>query len=232
MTRLGGVSQGPFAALNLGSTVNDRSEAVKENHSLVYATFNLDADQIVSPYQVHQRHVAYVRFQDGGTVVPDTDALITDVAGLVMLLRFADCVPVLFYDPVHHAAGLAHAGWRGISLNVCQACVEAMANAFGSQPQDLWTGIGPAICQQHYVVSLDVVDAINATLPPSVHVAEIRANQWFVDLPGAVDAQLRSLGVQQVNHSALCTACQTKEWYSHRAESGVTGRFGVFVKLM
>lgn len=231
LTRLGGVSMGAFSALNLGSTVGDNPDAVKENHRLIYTNFNLDKAQVVSPYQVHQRQVARVGIQDGGSVIPATDALITNTPGVVLLLRFADCVPVLFYDPIHHAAGLAHAGWRGIAAGVSQACVQAMQREFGSHPQDLWAGIGPAICKQHYAVNLDVVNAINASLTSSVRIAEKRTGQWFVDLPGAVDAQLRSLGVQQVNHASLCTACQTKEWYSHRAESGVTGRFGVFVML-
>lgn len=232
LTRLGGVSHGAFSALNLGSTVNDSADAVEENHRLVYTNFSLDAARVVSPHQVHQCHVARVGLQDGGTVVPATDALITNTPGVVLLLRFADCVPVLFYDPIHHAAGLAHAGWRGVSVEVCRACIEAMRREFGSQPQDLWAGIGPAICKQHYAVNFDVVNAIQATLTPSTHFAEMRAGQWYVDLPGAVDAQLRGLGMQQVTHSALCTAGDTQEWYSHRAESGVTGRFGVFVRLV
>jgi len=231
LTRLGGVSQGPFSTLNLGSTVGDNPDSVKENHRLVYTSFNLDEAQVVSPYQVHKRQVARVGLQDGGSVIPATDALITNTPGVVLLLRFADCVQVLFHDPIHHAAGLAHAGWRGVAAGVIPACVQAMKQEFGSRPDDLWVGIGPAICKQHYAVNLDVVDAISAAVPPSAHIAEKRAGQWFADLPGAVNAQLRNLGIQQVNHASLCTACQTEEWYSHRAESGITGRFGVLVML-
>ena len=231
LTRLGGVSQEPFSALNLGSTVGDDPDAVKENHRLVYENFNIDAAQVISPHQVHKNHVARVGSQHGGSIIPATDALITNVPGAVLLLRFADCVPVLIYDPIHHAAGLAHAGWRGIAACVVPACIQAMKREFGSHPPDMWASIGPAICQKHYAVNIDVVDAINAVVPPSANITGTSSGQWYADLPGAVGAQLRILGFQQVNHASLCTACHTEEWYSHRAESGTTGRFGVFVML-
>ena len=231
LTRLGGVSQGPFSSLNLGSTVGDDPDAVKENHRLVYANFNLDATQVVSPHQVHKNHVVRVGSKHGGSIIHATDALITNTPDIVLLLRYADCVPVLFYDPIHHAAGLAHAGWRGIAAGVIPACVQAMILKFGSHPHDMWAAIGPGICQQHYAVSLDVVKAITATVPPSANIAVKTAGQWFANLPGAVDAQLRNLDFQQVNHASLCTACHTEEWYSHREESGMTGRFGVFAML-
>jgi YfiH family protein len=231
LTRLGGVSQGRYSALNLGSSIGDDPCAVKENHQLVYANFNLNASQVVSPYQVHQQHVARVGKQDGGSIIPATDALITNTPGVVLLLRFADCVPVLFYDPIHRAAGLAHAGWRGIAAGVIPACVQAMEREFDSRPHDLWVGIGPAICKHHYAVNLDVIDAIKAAVPTSAHIFEKRAGHWFADLPGAVDAQLRHIDIKQIYHAAICTACQTGEWYSHRAESGITGRFGVLVML-
>ena len=231
LTRLGGVSQGPFSALNLGSTVGDDPIAVKENHRLVLTNFHLNQSQVVSPHQVHKHHVVRVHLHHGGSVIPDTDALITNTPGLVLLLRFADCVPVHFYDRKHHAAGLAHAGWRGIAAGVVGASVDAMRREFGSHPRDLWAGIGPAICEQHYAVNQDVVNAIRAAVPASALIAKQVGTQWFVDLPGAVCAQLRDLGIQQIETSSLCTACQTDEFYSHRAESGMTGRFGAFVML-
>jgi YfiH family protein len=186
---------------------------------------------VVSPYQVHHRRVARVTADDGGTIIPATDALITNITGLTLLLRFADCVPVLFYDPVHHAAGLAHAGGRGIAAGVLPACVQAMMREFDATPSTLWAGIGPAICQQHYQVNLDVVDALRAAVPPAADIAAIHEGHWTADLPGAVDAQLRSLKLENVHHANLCTACRNDDWYSHRAEAGKTGRFGVLVRL-
>ena len=193
--------------------------------------FDITSSQVVSPHQVHGKRVARVGQRDGGTVIPATDALITDESDVALLLRFADCTPVLFYDPVHRAAGLAHAGWRGVADGVAPATVQAMVDAFGTRPADLWTGIGPAIGPEHYVVGEEVVEAIDATLPDGASASTQREGCWYADLPGALEMQLRAVGVRQVEQSGLCTASRTDEWYFHRAEAGRTGRFGVLVML-
>lgn len=230
-TRCGGVSKGPFASLNLGSTVGDDPRAVSENHRRVYAALGLHPTQVVSPYQVHGAHVAVVDYHDKGLVIPGTDALITAQVGVVLLLRFADCVPILMYDPRHHVVGLAHAGWRGLAAGVIPATVTAMVQHFGSQPADLWAGIGPAIGADHYAVGPDVASAVQRTLLPSTRTATLRDGQWYLDLAASAREQLRMLGVTDISESGICTACHTEEWYSHRAEHGRTGRFGVLAML-
>lgn len=231
VTRLGGVSEGDFAALNLGSTVGDDPAAVTENHRRLRKAFSLDADQVVSPHQVHGRNVVQVGAAQGGTIVAQTDALITAEPGVALLLRFADCTPVLFYDPEHHAAGLAHAGWRGTAAGVVPATVKAMQAHFGTEPGALWAGIGPAIGPAHYAVGPEVISAIERTLPDTASVTERRDGEHFLDLPGAVAAQLHALGVGHVEASGIYTSDRTDEWYSHRVENGRTGRFGVLVRL-
>lgn len=230
-TRLGGVSAGQWSTLNLGSTVGDDPRAVQENHRRVFDAFGITRAQVVSPFQVHGRNVVHVRARDGGMVIPATDALITDAPGVTLLLRFADCVPVLFHDPVQCVVGLAHAGWRGVAAGVALATVQAMMATFGSRPEDVWAGIGPAIGSQHYSVGVEVVEAIQAVLPPGIQAATHCEGRWMMDLPAALEAQLRAVGVMQVEQSGLCTASCVDEWYSHRAEAGRTGRFGVLVML-
>ncbi len=231
LTRLGGASRGAFEALNLGGSVGDEPAAVAENRRRVFDALGIESARVVSPYQVHGCRVARVDGSDGGQVILETDGLITDEPGLGLLLRFADCVPVLFHDPEHQAVGLAHAGWRGTAAGVVPAAVRAMTTAFNTRPQHLWAGIGPAIGPDHYEVGVEVVEAVRATLPSSVNVAERKGDRWYLDLPGAVAAQLDALAVGHVAASGLCTACRTDEWYSHRAEGGATGRFGVMVWL-
>lgn len=150
---------------------------------------------------------------------------------MVLLLRFADCVPVLFYDAANGAVGLAHAGWRGVAARVVPATIAQMVEAFGTDPGDLWAGIGPAIGRDHYAVSDAVVDAVQPTLPPGTQVAFKEGGRWTLDLAGAVHAQLAALGVGNIDQAAICTACHTDEWYSHRAEGGLTGRFGTLITL-
>jgi hypothetical protein len=231
VTRQGGSSRGPFAALNFGGTVGDEPERVADNHRRLYEALSVTPEAVVSPYQVHGNRVALVHESDGGSVIPETDGLITDTPGVVLLLRFADCVPVLFYDPAHHAAGLAHAGWRGVAAGIAPATVKAMAEAFGTRPQDLWAGVGPAIGPDHYAVGEEVVEAVTRTLRGHVPVAAQREGQWYLDLPGAVRAQLQQASVGTVDLAGICTACNTGAWFSHRAESGKTGRFGVTAML-
>ncbi len=231
ITRLGGVSCSPYTSLNLGSTVGDDPKAVAENHQRLFQALGLNPDCVVSPHQVHGRHVAHVDMNDGGTVIPKTDALISHTPGVALLLRFADCVPVLFYDPVHQAVGLAHAGWRGVAAGIVEATVHAMAEAFGTHPADLWAGIGPAIGVDHYEVGLEVIESVKGALPPAAQVSKMREGRWYLNMAEAVAMQLRAAGVQHIEQSGICTACRTGEWYSHRQENGQTGRFGVIVRL-
>ncbi len=231
ITRQGGASQGPFAALNLGSTVGDDPAAVRKNHDRLFAAWSLTRAQVVSPHQVHGSHVACVTHNDGGQLIPQTDALITAARGLALLLRFADCTPVLFYDPEHHVAGLAHAGWRGVAAGVIPATVRALQTTFGSRPPALWAGIGPAISALHYEVGAEVVTAVREAVPADIPIATPDGERWRLDMARAVTAQLHAAGVQNIELSGFCTASNTAEWYSHRAEAGKTGRFGVLVML-
>ncbi len=231
VTRLGGVSQAPYASLNLGHTVGDKAGAVEENHRRLFRVLGLRAGQVVSPHQVHGARVVRVGARDGGTIVRGCDALITDEAGVALMMRFADCAPVLLCDAAHHAVGLAHAGWRGTAARVVAATVRAMAESFGSEPSELWAGIGPAIGGAHYPVGPEVVEAVGATLPEGAGAAFRRGEQWYLDLATALRCQLTALGVGRVELSGFDTAARTDEWYSHRAEKGRTGRFGVLVWL-
>ncbi len=230
LTRLGGVSQGPYATLNLGHTVGDDLRAVQENHRRVFSLFGVDRRQVVSPYQVHSAHVRLVGREHGGTVQNATDGLLTTTPGLMLIFRFADCVPLLLWDPVHRAVGLVHVGWRGAANGVVRAAVDAFVRHAGSHPEDLWAGIGPAIGPCCYRVGPEVVAAVGAThvSPLPVH---RRDDGLYLDLPGAVRAELEAWGVRQIESSGICTACHTDEWFSHRAEGGRTGRFGALVML-
>ncbi len=231
VTRLGGVSRGPYASLNLGSTVGDDPAAVQENLRRLRATFSLSPTQIVSPHQVHEAHVARVTRTEGGLIIPATDALITDDPEVALLLRFADCAPILLYDRRRHVAGLVHAGWRGVVARVVPAAVAALRETFGSSPHDLWVGIGPCISGEHYQVGAEIVAAVAAAVPRDTVFAWRHDGSWYLDLATAILAQLQACNVAAIEMSGLCTASNLHEWYSHRAEGGHTGRFGVLVKL-
>jgi len=232
-TRLGGVSAPPFATLNTAHTVGDEATDVAENHRRICRVMDLDEDSIANGYQVHGASVALIGPDDGGRVRPDTDILLTDRPGIPLMQRFADCVPLVLYDPVRHVLGLAHAGWRGTVQGVAVEAVRAMSQAYGSRPGDIVAGVGPSIGPCCYNVGPEVVARVRADF--------YEANGWLLPQPtGAVHLdlwaancqQLASVGVGQVEVAGLCTACHTEEFFSHRGERGRTGRFGVIGVLL
>ncbi|RLC80988.1 MAG: hypothetical protein DRI81_03530, partial [Chloroflexi bacterium] len=167
-----------------------------------------------------------------GTVQPATDALVTDAPGVPLLMRFGDCASVLFFDSVRRVIGMTHAGWRGVAVGSVPATVRTMTERFGCNPADLWAGIGPTIGPCCYEVGQEVVTAVEAACPPGTKATHDVNGRTHLDLPGAVRAQLRAGGVEQIEDSGLCTACRVDEFFSHRAERGHTGRFGIVMELL
>lgn len=232
-TRLGGVSPAPWATLNVGRSVGDEPQAVDENHGRIYVHLGLEAGQVATPNQVHGNHVAWVGQDAGGQVIAATDGLVTDTPGLGLLLRFADCQPILLYDPVRHALGLVHAGWRGVAQGIARRAVETMQARFESRPRDLLVGLGPAIGPCCYTVGENVASALGYVLPDwsRALAAEGDGQTWKLDLSEANAQLLKAAGVHKIERAALCTACHTDEFYSHRAEQGQTGRFAAVAFL-
>ena len=231
-TRLGGVSREPFDTLNLGNTVGDDQAAVAENHTRVYAHLGSSAAQVTSPRQVHSNRVVVITGDQAGSIIPDSDGIVTTAPRVALLLRFADCQPILLYDPAHHALGLVHAGWRGVAQGIARRAVETMVQAFGTSPGDLLAGLGPAIGPCCYTVGDKVAAAMGYVLSDwSQAMTSLGEDQWSLDLSAANAQQLAAEGVQQIEAANLCTACHQDEFYSHRAGNGRTGRFAVAAYL-
>ena len=231
-TRLGGVSRGSFATLNISENVADDPAAVAENRARIYAYLGIKAEQVVTAGQVHGNRVARVTAADAGHTLPQTDGLLTDTPGLALMLRFADCQPIILYDPEHHALALVHAGWRGAAQGIPRRAVEAMQSAFGSRPAALIAGLGPAIGPCCYTVGQDVAAAMGYALSDWHQVLEPQGeNLWRFDLPAANAQLLADAGVRDIEQTAICTACHTEIFFSHRGDGGRTGRFAVIAFL-
>lgn len=231
-TRLGGVSLEPFDTLNVGNTVGDDAVAVAENHARVYAHLGISAAQVTSPRQVHSNRVAVIGAEQAGSLIPASDGLVTSTPGVGLLLRFADCQPILLYDPTHHALALVHAGWRGVAQGIARRAVETMTRAFGTKPAHLFAGLGPAIGPCHYTVGDKVAAAMGYVLPDwAGALSPLGDDQWRLDLSAANAQQLAAEGVKQIEAADLCTVCHHDEFYSHRAGNGRTGRFAVAAYL-
>ena len=164
------------------------------------------------------------------------DGLITDVPGLMLATFYADCVPLYFVDTKHRAIGLSHSGWRGTVNRMGRATLKAMAEAYGTVPEDVWCAIGPSICQDCYEVSEDVASAFAKEF--SGHECEILiekgGGKYQLDLWKSNEIVLRDAGIlpEHLAVTNLCTCCNPNLLFSHRASHGKRGNLGAFLKLV
>jgi len=246
-TRHGGVSSGPYGRLNLGGHVGDDPAAVAENRRRLAAA--LGVDRLTVADQRHTARVAVVsaalagRGHDGAAdaaaAFPATDALVTDVPGAALAILVADCAPVVLYDPVRRAAGVAHSGRVGTLSGVVPNAVQAMTAAFGSAPADLLVGIGPSIGAASYEIGAAEASAVTAAFGARADRGDqgallrpSRPGHALFDLAGAIRWQLRAAGVPaaQVYDLGIDTAASTGDFFSDRA-ARPCGRFAAIVRL-
>jgi hypothetical protein len=233
-TRRGGVSPAPFDSLNVASSVGDAIKNVQTNRQHMAAALGVGEERTRTVWQVHSADVIVAR-RDApqGDTPPQADGIITDEPGLPLVMRFADCVPIMLHDPVHGAIGIAHAGWRGTVAGIAGAVVQAMVDAYDTRPQDLIAAIGPSIGPCCYEVGPEVVAQVRGAFLDSSGLILPPANGGgpHLDLWAANQRALEVSGVERVEVARLCTACHTHEFYSYRAEAGRTGRFGALISL-
>ena len=234
LTRHGGFSQGAFASLNTGGTVGDDPEAVRANHQRIFDVFGYDYQ---SRYDVWQVHGTAIVCTDSprNPELPFTqaDGILTDNPQVTLFMRFADCVPILLFDPVKKVIGIVHAGWQGTQQKIGKIAVEKMQAKYGSAPEDLVAAIGPSICQDCYEVGQEVHQSFLQSFGRKAEAYfRVEEARLYLDLWAANRDSLRMAGVEQIEVSGICTASHLDDWYSHRAENGKTGRFGVIFSLL
>lgn len=235
-TRQGGVSRAPFASLNLGGTVGDHPGNVYRNREMAFCALQLDYSQMYDVWQVHSSEVVCAAApRDPNTPHRRADAILTNTPGLALMMRFADCVPILLYDPVKKVIGLVHAGWEGTAKKIIINAVQMMKQAYQVEPGDLVAAIGPSIGAHHYEVGKEVVDKISAAFNNTAFQVLQRSDRsqdrFLLDLWKANEILLNQTGVTRIESAAICTACNMEDWYSHRGEKGKTGRFGAIISL-
>lgn len=234
------MSAAPFNTLNLSISVPDDQRHVFANRTLAYATHGRDNNSLVHAHLTHSAEVAVVSHRNYGQYVGPADGLITDELGCGLTMNYADCAPILLYDPVNQAIGLGHAGWQGVVKDLPGAMVRAMRREFGTDPTKLLAGVGPCIGPCCYEVGEMVISAVATTFEQSETLLSpskgsnqtLKSDECrYFDLPEANRRRLADEGVIQIEMSDLCTACRTDLFFSHRAERGRTGRFGVLLSL-
>ncbi len=232
-TRQGGVSTAPWTSLNVGGTVGDDPEHVRENRVRSFSALGRTLESLFDVWQVHSADVVFADAPRPENVDHHkADIILTNKPNVTLYMRFADCVPILFHDPKKGVIGIAHAGWLGTVRGVCAATVKAMKERYDSKPENILAAIGPSIGVDHYEVGPDVVSQVEQAFGDDAkNVIEARDGKTYFDLWNANRIQLEKSGVKQIEVSGLCTACHLDDWYSHRAEKGRTGRFGALIAL-
>lgn len=240
-TKLGGVSEGIFSTMNLSFTRGDRQEAVEENYRRLASALEVSFDRFVFSDQTHTTNVRVVTEEDAGKGLLkerdycDVDGLITNVPGLVLSTFYADCVPLYFVDVKNKAIGLSHSGWRGTVSRMGKVTIQAMAREYGTRPEELICAIGPSICQDCYEVSSDVAETFAEAFKGNADriLIDKRNGKFQLDLWEANKLILLDEGVREENISctSICTCCNEKLLFSHRATNGKRGNLGAFLSL-
>ncbi len=232
-TRQGGVSPAPWDSLNMGGYIGDELENTYLNRVRSFEALGCDPATVYDVWQVHSADVICTDVPRPKNVTPKrADAILTNNSEITLFMRFADCVPILFFDPVKRVVGVAHAGWQGTVKRVVTATVEKMVSVYGSRPAHIRAGIGPSIAAHHYEVGSDVVQQVRDAF--GVQAASLLPSQngsVHFDLWEANRLLLEQAGVKEIEISGLCTSCHPEDWFSHRGEKGRTGRFGALIAL-
>lgn len=240
-TRLGGVSTGIYSSMNLSFTLGDSDQNVFENFRRFCGAIGVDHNRLVFAKQTHKTEIRVVTEQDAGKGIikqrdyDDIDGIITNTRNLPLVTLYADCVPLLFCDPVKKVIGASHAGWKGTVGQIGLKTVEKMNETFGCNPADILVGIAPSIgpccyeVDQPVVYSVKQLETVNfdSVMKP-VGNGKYMFNMWQTN-----KQILMSAGVTEENITItdLCTQCHSEFFHSHRASGGRRGSLAAIICL-
>jgi YfiH family protein len=231
--RHGGCSPDPWKSLNLSTTLGDSKENIIENRTRIMNVLNLPEDGFFDVWQVHSNNVIVTeKPRSRGQNYIQADAIICNTPGVALLMRFADCVPILLFDPVHHVIGIVHAGWAGSLQKIAKRTIEQMVQIYDTNPEKVFAGIGPSISVEQYPIGPEVIEWTKKSFPLDWDKLLItKDSKDHLDLWKTNELVLQESGVINIEHSMICTATNIGDWFSHRGERGVTGRFGIVICL-
>ena len=238
-TRLGGVSTGIHATMNLGFQNGDIPENVYENYNRICAAIGVTPESVVHAKQTHKDRVRIVTSDDRGKGYnrerdyDDIDALVTNEPGITLTILTADCVPVFLVDPVTRAIGLAHSGWRGTVARIAAKTVQCMQDTYGSKPEDIVAVTGPCICGDCYEVGDTVADAFRYEFGEEVfsRITTQQNGKTHINLSETIAQTVLQIGVRKITQSNFCTACNSELLFSHRVTQGKRGTLASFLAI-
>lgn len=240
-TRLGGCSLAPYHSLNMGIYGADALEFVQCNRRRFAKSLGIKPEQVVCGKQVHGTQIQQVTRADRGrgylqpeTAFADTDGLITNEPGVALLTCFADCVPVMFLDPVRKVIAVCHCGWRGTVARMAAKTAQRMIDTYSCNPNHILCAIGPSISVDAYEVDQPVLAQFRqAFVFAEQCIRQTSDTHGHLDLWQANRLQLMEIGLksEHIHISGLCTAANQAMFFSHRASGGKTGRNGALIML-
>lgn len=231
LTRIGGVSPSPYASLNFDARDTDPAENVEKNRALFHEAFGVPAGRLVTVSQVHGKEILVIEGSLPDKPV-EADAIVTAETNVAIGMLTADCQPILLYDPVNHAIGAVHAGWKGTALGIVVETGELMWKKYGTRPEDLIVSLGPCIGPCCYKVGWNVLEEYMSRHKESADCFSEK-DGLRMDINIANTVQLALIGVKNENifNGARCTSCNSDLFFSHRKDNGRTGRQLSFIML-
>lgn len=240
-TRLGGMSRGQYASMNMSFTNGDSKESVTKNYEILLSALGLDYKKAVLSHQTHTDNIRIITEEDIGKGIvikrdyENVDGLITNLKGVTLVTQYADCVPLLFFDPERKVVATSHAGWRGTVKEIGLKTVLKMKEAFGCLPQNIIAAIGPSIDMCCYEVDDPVIDQIKALnyLEQNKVFFPKGSGKYQLNLKEANRQILTHAGIKNENIcvSDLCTCCHSEIFHSHRATAGKRGNLAAVIAL-
>ena len=241
-SRMGGYSTGVYQSLNLGWNSGDQPMDVRQNRILFATTLGIGPERVVCGQQVHSTRIARVGKQEAGrgfldpmTALPETDGLVTGEAGVALMTLYADCVPVLFYEPEQKTIAVCHCGWRGTVGKLAAQMVDVMEKEYHCDPEKLLIAIGPSISRTAYEVDQPVLEKVCEAFSFAEQcITHTDKTHGKLDLWELNRIQLMEKGVPrgQIELSECCTYQRKDVFFSHRASNGKTGRNGAMLMLL
>lgn len=241
-TRLGGVSEGCYASMNLSFTRGDREEDVRENFRRIADAIGVRCEDMVFSQQTHTSNVRVVTEADRGMGITrplawqDVDGLVTDVPGICLVTFYADCVPLFFVDPVKKVIGLSHSGWRGTVAKIGKETIRKMREVYGCDPGDILAAVGPSICQDCYEVSEEVIRQFQEHFSEKDRASlfyKKENGKYQLDLWRANELIFLESGIktEHIAVTNICTHCNSDVLYSHRTMGDQRGNLAAFLAL-
>jgi conserved hypothetical protein, YfiH family len=235
-TKNGGVSTGAYHSLNMGFSTDDAPEKVRENRKRFFDVLGIIPERLVNCALVHGIHMEKVGKADCGrgaqdftSAIPACDGLYTNEKNVPLGLNYADCTPLLFYDPVTSSIAVAHGGWRGTAGNIAGEAMRHLQESYGAEPKNIKAGIGPAIGKSVFEVEKDVVEAFEKIFDEE-EMKRLSApkgeGKILIDLPLANRILIERAGIlpENIEDCGICTYCRNDLFYSYRKAAGRTGR--------